>query len=54
MKNIEIIKKLLPLEQHKNLDKSGIYKITNIINNKVLKSSGWLKQEEKTKIHNFS
>lgn len=35
MKNIEIIKKLLPLEQHKNLDKSGIYKITNITNNKV-------------------
>jgi len=35
MKNIEIIKKLLPLEQYKNLDKSGIYKITNLLNDKV-------------------
>jgi len=24
------------------------------LSNEVLKSSGWLKQEEKTKIHNFS
>jgi group I intron endonuclease len=51
MKNIEIIKKLLPLEQHKNLDKSGIYKIINLLNNKLYIGSSTNKIQRRFSSH---